>query len=92
MPRAAPDADSLPGVECPLKTLLLDGAAPADGLGLLRLDQCGAGGADREEEVRVLAAARGMCSPVVHQKSPAIEVVRALVHDLLGFGSPVDAW
>ncbi|GMA85981.1 hypothetical protein GCM10025868_12310 [Angustibacter aerolatus] len=48
----APDAGVLPGLQRPLEARLGDGAATADGLRLLDLEDGGSGVADREEQAR----------------------------------------
>src|SRR5690349_6907739 len=60
----APDAGVLTGLERPLQALLHDGAAAADGLGFLDLQQRRTGVADGEEEFRVFLAANGVVTPV----------------------------
>src|SRR3954452_25231061 len=50
----APDAGVLTGFERPLEALVVHGAPPADGLGLLDLQERRAGRPDREEQLRVL--------------------------------------
>src|SRR4051812_31361670 len=60
----APDAGVLTGLECPLETLIGHGAAPADGLGLLDLQERRAGRPDGEEQLGVLVAADSTVAPV----------------------------
>lgn len=59
-----PDAGVLAGLERPLQALLHDGAATADGLGFLDLQQRRTGVADGEEELGVFLAANGVVTPV----------------------------
>src|SRR4051812_28965145 len=63
---SAPDAGVLTRVERPLEALGGHGAALADRLRLLNLQHGGAGGPNREEQLRVLVAAEGMVAPVRH--------------------------
>ena len=58
------DAGFLLVLQRPLEALLHDGAATADGLGLLDLQQRGTGVADGEEKLRVFLAANGVVTPV----------------------------
>ena len=53
-----------------------DGAAPADGLGLLDLHECRAGRPDREEQLRVLVPARAV-APVHGWRIPHLYCERA---------------
>src|SRR5260370_20528668 len=61
---AAPDAGILPGVQRPAQARRQHGAALAYALGRLDLGQGRARRADREEQVRVKAAAGGVVTPV----------------------------
>src|SRR5690606_6462357 len=67
---AAPDTGVLAGLHGPLEAAVHDVAAPADGLGLIDLQQRRPGVPDREEQLRVLVEARGAVAPV-HQVSLA---------------------
>ena len=62
---AAPDAGVLVGGEGELEAGALGVALAADGLGVLDLLDGRAGGADREEEVGIGVAARGVAAPLV---------------------------
>src|SRR6185312_1403079 len=66
----APDAGVLTGLECPLEAFGGHGAPPAHGLGLLDLQERGAGRPDREEQLRVLVAADRIVTPVHGGNSP----------------------
>src|SRR5690242_19322463 len=59
-----PDTGVLAALKRPLQALLHDGAAAADGLGFLDLQQRRTGVADGEEEFRVFLAANGVVTPV----------------------------
>src|SRR5689334_11812540 len=61
---SAPYAGVLAGLECPLEARLGHRAPPAHGLGLLDLQERGAGRPDREEQLRVLVAADRIVTPV----------------------------
>src|SRR5690606_25259860 len=63
--RAAPDAVHVPPPQRLSQALLGDGATPADGLSLLDLKERRARRPDREEQLRVLAAAGRAVAPVV---------------------------
>src|SRR5690606_38101352 len=60
---AAEDPEVQSGLQRVAQTLLPDGAACTDGLGLLRLLSAGAHGGDGEEQLRVLVAAGGVVDP-----------------------------
>src|SRR5689334_9147108 len=60
----APDAGVLTGLERPLQALLHDGAAAADGLGFLDLQQRRTGVADGEEQLGVFLTTNGVVTPV----------------------------
>src|ERR671916_2208480 len=66
----APYAGVLTGLECPREAFLGHGAPPADGLGLLDLQERGARRPDREEQLRVLVAADSMVAPVHGGNTP----------------------
>src|SRR3954468_18186504 len=66
----APNAGVLTGLERPGKARLGHGAPPADGLGLLDLQERGARRPDREEQLRVLVAADRMVTPVHGGNTP----------------------
>src|SRR6185436_9829931 len=66
----APDAGVLTGLECPREAFGGHGAPPAHGLGLLDLQERGAGRPDREEQLRVLVAADRIVTPVHGGNSP----------------------
>ena len=66
----APDSGVLASLERPLKALVGGRTAPADGLGLLHLEQGRAGRPDREEQLRVLIAAGSMVAPVHGGNTP----------------------
>src|SRR5262249_17144069 len=59
----APDARVLAGFEGPLKAVVDDRTTPANRLGLLNLQQGGAGRSDREEQLRILVPAAGTVTP-----------------------------
>src|SRR6478735_1344654 len=61
---ATPDAGVLAGLERPLQALLHDGAATADGLGFLDLQQRRTGVADGEEQLGVFLTTNGVVTPV----------------------------
>src|SRR3954453_6867737 len=66
----APYAGVLTGLEGPREAFLGHGAPPADGLGLLDLQERGARRPDREEQLRVLVAADRMVTPVHGGNTP----------------------
>ncbi|MGY3679845.1 two-component sensor histidine kinase/PAS domain-containing protein [Streptomyces sp. TE33382] len=61
---ATPDAGVLAGLKRPLQALLHDGAATADGLGFLDLQQRRTGVADGEEQLGVFLTTNGVVTPV----------------------------
>ena len=61
---SAPDAGVLAALQCPGQALLDHGAAAADRLGLLDLQQRGSGVPDREEQLRVLVTADRAVTPI----------------------------
>src|SRR5215213_6197055 len=79
----APNAGVLSGLEGPRKARLGHGAPPADGLGLLDLQERGARRPDREEQLRVLVAADRMVTPVHGGNTPCFGWGTELRADLL---------
>src|SRR5206468_11147244 len=65
-----PNAGVLTGLERPLEALVGHGAAPADRLGLLDLQQGRTGRPDGEEQLRVLIAAGSTVAPVHGDNTP----------------------
>src|SRR5690348_5111037 len=70
-----PHAGILPGFQSPLQARLGNGATPAHRFGLLDLEHGRSGGADREEQLRVLVAADGTMAPVHEGNTPQISIV-----------------
>src|SRR5699024_6762443 len=83
----APDAEVLPGFQRPRQALRRHGAAGADLLGLTCLFSGDFSRPDREEQFRVLVAARAAQTPI-HRGHRAIPPLLALVRGLVT--APVD--
>src|SRR6185312_5650573 len=67
----APDAGVLVAVQGPAQALVERVASPADGFGLVDLEQGGTRGADREEQLGIFVTAGSPVAPV-HASRPSV--------------------